>query len=191
MIAAARGSAAQISSTPASYARKTVLPSSVTAVLVGAATVRSDNPQLTCRIAGGRNPFRVVLDSRARLSLTVRLLAHGDVGRTIIATTKAVPLAKLRAIEALGARVWRLPANRNQVAWRPLLKRLAKQGIVSVLIEGGAAVAASALKAGVVDKLEFFYAPKIVGGDGRAMIDALAIPKMAKAIALKNIPNIP
>jgi len=56
-----------------------------------------------------------------------------------------------------------------------------------VLIEGGAAVAASALKHRVVDKVQFFYAPKIIGGDGRVMIDELAIAKMTHAIALKNI----
>jgi diaminohydroxyphosphoribosylaminopyrimidine deaminase/5-amino-6-(5-phosphoribosylamino)uracil reductase len=73
------------------------------------------------------------------------------------------------------------------VAWRPLLRKLAGHGIVSVLIEGGAAVAASALKNGIVDKVEFFYAPKIIGGDGRAMIDGLAIGKMARAIRLNNL----
>ena len=67
-----------------------------------------------------------------------------------------------------------------------MLKILAAEGIVSVLIEGGATVAASALKHGVVDKVHFFLAPKIIGGDGRMMIGGLAIAKMAHAIALKN-----
>jgi diaminohydroxyphosphoribosylaminopyrimidine deaminase/5-amino-6-(5-phosphoribosylamino)uracil reductase len=157
------------------------------AVLVGAATLRTDNPQLTCRSAGGRNPYRVVLDGRLRLPLTAELLKHPDADKTIIATTVGAPAAKVRALETRGARVWRLPARGFQVSWRPLLKKLAGQGIVSLLIEGGAAVAASALKHGVVDKLEFFYAPKIIGGDGRVMIDALGLRKMAHALALKNI----
>jgi diaminohydroxyphosphoribosylaminopyrimidine deaminase/5-amino-6-(5-phosphoribosylamino)uracil reductase len=156
------------------------------AVLVGAATVRADDPQLTCRIAGGRNPYRVVLDSRLRIPLTAQLLRQTERGKSIIATTVKAPMAKVRAIEALGAQVWRLPAQGGQVAWLPLLKKLAGHGIVSVLIEGGAAVAASALKHRVVDKVQFFYAPKILGGDGRVMIDGLAIGKMAHAIALKN-----
>lgn len=157
------------------------------AVLVGGATVRADDPQLTCRMAGGRNPYRVVLDSRLRLAPSAKLLRHADSYKTIVATTHRAPAAKRRAIESCGAEVWQLPAQGQQVAWRPLLKRLAARGIVSVLIEGGAAVAASALKHRVVDKVQFFYAPKILGGDGRVMIDDLAIGKMAHAFKLKNV----
>ncbi len=157
------------------------------AVLVGAATVRADDPQLTCRIAGGRDPYRVVLDGRLRIPLAAKLLRQKNPHKTIIATTVKAPAAKVRAIEALGAQVWRLPARDYQVAWQPLLKRLAAHGIVGLLIEGGAAVAASALKQKIVDKVAFFYAPKIIGGDGRAMIDGLAIGKMARAIELKRL----
>lgn len=156
------------------------------AVLVGAATVQADDPQLTCRIAGGRNPYRVVLDSGLSIAASAQLLRHNDSHRTIVATTGRAAAGKRRALESHGAQVWRLPAQNNQVAWRPLLKKLAAQGIVSVLIEGGATVAASALKHRVVDKVAFFFAPKIIGGDGRVMIDGLAIGKMARAIALKN-----
>jgi diaminohydroxyphosphoribosylaminopyrimidine deaminase/5-amino-6-(5-phosphoribosylamino)uracil reductase len=185
-IAAASGESQWISGEP-SRALVHRWRNEMDAVLVGAATVRADDPQLTCRSAGGRNPYRVVLDSRLRTPLNAQLLKHRDVARTIIATTAAAPTTKVRAIEALGAQVWHLPAARKQVGWRPLLKRLAKQGIASVLIEGGAAVAASALRAGVVDKLELFYAPKLIGGDGRAMIGALGLGKMAQAIRLKNL----
>jgi diaminohydroxyphosphoribosylaminopyrimidine deaminase/5-amino-6-(5-phosphoribosylamino)uracil reductase len=157
------------------------------AVLVGAGTVRADDPQLTCRAAGGRNPYRVVLDSRLTLPLSSRLLRHPDAHKTIIGTTAWAPAARARAIEARGAQVWRLPARGGQVAWRPLLKRLATLGIVSVMIEGGAAVAASALKHRVVDKIVFFFAPKLVGGDGRAMIDGLAIRNIARAISLQRL----
>ena len=161
------------------------------AVLVGAATVCADNPQLTCRIAGGRDPYRVVLDGRLSIPLTSQLLRQKNPQKTIIATIAKTPAAKVRAkvraIEALGAQVWRLPAREGQVAWQPLLIKLAAQGIVSVLIEGGAAVAASALKQKIVDKVAFFYAPKIIGGDGLAMIDGLAIGKMARAIEVKRL----
>jgi diaminohydroxyphosphoribosylaminopyrimidine deaminase/5-amino-6-(5-phosphoribosylamino)uracil reductase len=157
------------------------------AVLVGAGTARADDPQLTCRIAGGRNPYRIVLDGRLRLPLSARLFRQKDPGKTIIATTVKAPIEKLRAIEALGAQVWRLPARENQLAWKPLLKKLAAHGIVSLLIEGGAAVAASALSERIVDKLQLFYAPKVVGGDGRVMIDALGIKTMAQALKLKKL----
>lgn len=155
------------------------------AVLVGAGTVRADDPLLTCRIAGGRNPYRVVLDSRLRIAPTAQLLHLPDAGKTIIVATKQAPVNKVRALEKLGVTVWRLPSRNDQVAWRPLLRKLAGIGVVTVLIEGGAAVAASALKNKVVDKLALFYAPKIIGGDGRAMIGALGIDKMARALSLR------
>jgi diaminohydroxyphosphoribosylaminopyrimidine deaminase/5-amino-6-(5-phosphoribosylamino)uracil reductase len=159
----------------------------VDAVLVGAGTVRADDPQLTCRIAGGRNPYRVVLDSRLSIALSAQVLRQSDSAKTIIATTAKASATKARAIEVLGATVWRLSSRENHVAWRPLLRKLAQLGVVSVLIEGGAAIAASALKNKIVDKVEFFYAPKIIGGDGRAMIDGLGIGKMARSIALKRM----
>jgi diaminohydroxyphosphoribosylaminopyrimidine deaminase/5-amino-6-(5-phosphoribosylamino)uracil reductase len=156
------------------------------AVLVGVETVRADNPQLTCRIPGGRNPYRIVLDSRLRLALSSQLLHQEDPAKTIIATTRKASPSKARAIESLGAVVWRLPARGNHVAWQPLLKKLAALGVVSVLIEGGGAVAASALQEKIIDKVEFFYAPKIIGADGRAMIDGLGLRKMAQALPLRD-----
>ena len=156
------------------------------AVLVGAGTVRADDPLLTCRIAGGRNPYRVVLDSRLQISPTAQVLRLPDAGKTIIATTNRAPLRKVRTLEKLGVVIWRLPSRNDRVAWLPLLRKLAGIGVVSLLIEGGAEVAASALKNKIVDKLELFYAPKIVGGDGRAMIGPLGIGKMAQALKLRR-----
>jgi diaminohydroxyphosphoribosylaminopyrimidine deaminase/5-amino-6-(5-phosphoribosylamino)uracil reductase len=156
------------------------------AVLVGAGTVRADNPLLTCRIAGGRNPFRVVLDSRLRISPSAQLLRLPDADRTIIATTQQAPLGKIATLEKLGILIWRLPSRNGRVAWLPLLRKLASIGVVSLLIEGGAEIAASALKTKIVDKLALFYAPKIVGGDGRAMIGPLGIRKMSDALSLRR-----
>jgi diaminohydroxyphosphoribosylaminopyrimidine deaminase/5-amino-6-(5-phosphoribosylamino)uracil reductase len=155
--------------------------------LVGSTTVRADDPQLTCRIAGGRNPWRVVLDSRLRLPLTAKVFRLADRERTIVVSGATAPLKKVRAIEALGAQVWRLPLLEGRIAWRPLLKKMAAVGIVSVVIEGGAAVAASALKYKAVDKVIFFYAPKIFGADGRPMIDGLNVRRVRQAIALKRL----
>jgi len=149
--------------------------------------VRTDDPQLTCRVTRGRNPWRVVLDSRLRLPLSAKILHQPDPEKTIVATAIGASAKKARCIEALGARVWRLPLSKGRIAWRPLLRKMASAGIVSVMIEGGAAVAASALKDRVVDKLLFFYAPKILGGDARVMIDSLAVRRVRQAIFLKRV----
>jgi diaminohydroxyphosphoribosylaminopyrimidine deaminase / 5-amino-6-(5-phosphoribosylamino)uracil reductase len=163
------------------------LRNQVDAVLVGVETVRADDPQLTCRIPGGRDPWRVVLDSRLRIPISARVLRQRDPGKTIVATTPRVSLAKAQAIETLGAKVWRLPMRRHRVAWLPLLKKLARSGVVNVMIEGGAAIAASAIKEKIVDKVVFFYAPKILGGDGLVMLDALGIRRMRQSIPVKRL----
>jgi diaminohydroxyphosphoribosylaminopyrimidine deaminase / 5-amino-6-(5-phosphoribosylamino)uracil reductase len=163
------------------------LRNQVDAVLVGVETVRADDPQLTCRIPGGRNPWRVVLDSRLRIPISARILRQRAPGKTIVATTDGVSAARARAIEALGAEVWRLPRRNRRVSWLPLLKKLASSGVVTVMIEGGANVAASALKEKIVDKIVFFYAPKILGGDGRVMFDALGIRRMRQSIPVKRL----
>lgn len=163
------------------------LRNEVDAVLVGSGTVKADDPQLTCRIARGRNPRRVILDSRLLIPLSAKVLRHKDPEKTIVAAGARVAPAKVRALQALGAQVWRLPLRQNKVAWRPLLRKLAEAGIVSVMIEGGGATAASALEAKIVDKIMFFYAPKILGGDGRPMLDGLGFRRMKSAVMVKDL----
>lgn len=185
-IAAASGDARWISG---HKSRNTVhrLRNEVDAVLVGLGTVKADDPLLTCRIAGGRNPSRVVLDSRLGIPLSAKLLHLADAGKTIIATGRNAPPAKIRALEALGIQVLRLSLKGRQVSWAALLKALAHRGIVSVMIEGGGATAASALRERIVDKVVFFYAPKILGGDGRPMIEELGLRYVKQAMAVKDL----
>jgi diaminohydroxyphosphoribosylaminopyrimidine deaminase/5-amino-6-(5-phosphoribosylamino)uracil reductase len=180
-IAAASGDARWITG-PVSRERVHQLRNQMDAVLVGADTVLNDDPQLTCRIAGGRNPWRVILDGRLRLPLSAQLLRLSDAEKTIIATSRSAAAAKVRALRARGVQVWPFRLRKGEIVWRDLLRKLAQVGIVSVLVEGGATVAASALRAHAVDKILFFYAPKILGGDGRAMIDGLKIRRAADAL---------
>lgn len=184
-IAAAGGDARWISG---EQSRATVhrLRNEVDAVLVGCGTVKADDPQLTCRIEGGRNPWRIVLDSGLKISLSAKVLRLADPRKTIIAASARAAPAKTRALEALGVQVWRLPVKDDRVAWRPLLKTLARHGIVSLLIEGGGVTAASALKEKIVDKVLFFYAPKILGGDALPMVENLGFRRVKQAIVVKN-----
>jgi diaminohydroxyphosphoribosylaminopyrimidine deaminase / 5-amino-6-(5-phosphoribosylamino)uracil reductase len=157
------------------------------AVLVGAGTVVTDNPQLTCRIAGGRNPWRIILDARLRIPLTAEFLRQPGSDKNIIITSNTAPRDKISALEDLGATVWRLPLREGAVPWLPVLKKLAKAGILSVLIEGGAITAASALKDKVVDKMLLFYAPKLLGGDARCMIDSLGVQHIKQSVAVQRL----
>jgi len=163
------------------------LRNTVDAVVIGSGTLQADDPQLTCRVRGGRNPWRVVLDSRLAIRLSAKILHPKDPDKTIIVSGLRAPIAKARAIEALGARVWQFPVGSRGVSWLSLLRKLATAGVVSVLIEGGAKLAASALKEKVVDKILFFYAPKIIGGDGIPMIGDLTLRRIRQALELQDL----
>jgi diaminohydroxyphosphoribosylaminopyrimidine deaminase/5-amino-6-(5-phosphoribosylamino)uracil reductase len=163
------------------------LRAQVDAVIVGVGTVLADDPRLTCRVRGGRDPWRVVIDGRLRASPTAQVFRRRDPDRTIVATTLAAPTGKAVALKKRGARIWRLPARRGIISFKDLLKRLREQGVASVMIEGGAGTAALALRERVVDKLVLFYAPKLIGGDGKSMIGSLAVERIARSLVVDEI----
>lgn len=134
------------------------------AVMVGVGTVLADDPRLTVRgVRGGRDPVRVVVDSRLRTPPGAAVLGRG---RVIIATTRAAPDARERRLTASGAEVWRLP-GRRAVDLAALAGRLAAAGVTSVLVEGGPTLHGGLLDAGLVDEVRLFLAPILLGGAGR------------------------
>jgi diaminohydroxyphosphoribosylaminopyrimidine deaminase/5-amino-6-(5-phosphoribosylamino)uracil reductase len=152
----------------------------VDAILVGAETVRSDDPQLTCRIRGGRDPLRVILDGHLSISPTARVCTQHSTARTLIAVAEGHGRKKKQTqLETQGVQIVCFPAKNGQIPLRSLLTELGQRGHKSVLIEGGGHVAAAALREGVVDKVLFFYAPLLLGGDGRAMIGPLGVDRVA------------
>ncbi|MCL6638871.1 MAG: bifunctional diaminohydroxyphosphoribosylaminopyrimidine deaminase/5-amino-6-(5-phosphoribosylamino)uracil reductase RibD [Firmicutes bacterium] len=155
------------------------------AILVGRGTVLADDPSLTARLpgGGGRDPVRVILDSRARVPLSANVFNRHSRAPAVVAVTSLAPAGRIAALEQAGAKV--VVAGEGPAVDLPdLLKKLAEMEITSVLIEGGAAVHASAFEAGVVDKVAWFVAPKIIGGaaapgpvGGRGVDDpSLAVP---------------
>jgi diaminohydroxyphosphoribosylaminopyrimidine deaminase/5-amino-6-(5-phosphoribosylamino)uracil reductase len=185
-IAAATGDARWISSADS---RRMVhqLRDQVDAVVAGVGTVIADDPRLTCRIPGGRNPWRVILDSHLRIPLSAQLFRQPDPEKNIIVTGDRSPQKKIRALQSLGARVWQVKLRHGRIPWTAILKQLAAQGTLSVIIEGGATTAAWALQERTVDKILFFYAPMILGGDGRVMIDGLGIKRVRQAIRIRDV----
>ncbi|MBI4495886.1 MAG: bifunctional diaminohydroxyphosphoribosylaminopyrimidine deaminase/5-amino-6-(5-phosphoribosylamino)uracil reductase RibD [Deltaproteobacteria bacterium] len=157
------------------------------AVMVGVGTVLRDNPLLTVRLAGKgpRHPLRIIVDSRLRLPWGAQVVQTAGKVPTLVAATRAAPSSKLRRLAGIGIEVLVVRSDgRGQVSLRALMEELARRGIVSLLLEGGAALNASALREGIVDRLLCFYAPKLIGGEtAPGLVGGEGIRRMAEAKA--------
>lgn len=156
------------------------------AALVGVNTVLKDDPQLTARSAGARDPWRLILDSRGQLPLDARVLHLESAARTVVATTEKMPKEKEKALLAKGAEVWRLASRGGRVDLAELVSKLGREGIDSLLVEGGPTVAAAFLEAGLVDKVLFIIAPKIIGGPMSA-VGGRGVERLADAWQLREV----
>ena len=128
------------------------------AILVGINTVLGDDPLLTCRMRGGRNPARIILDSSLRMPLGARVLRNAGKEKVIVASAAGCNRKKKLALERKGAMV--LVCGKRKASLPALLRTLPSLGIYSVLIEGGAQVAASALREKLVNRLVVCISPK-------------------------------
>ncbi len=136
------------------------------AIMVGIGTVLADDPQLTCRIEGGRNPLRVICDSHLRTPITSAIAQSARNVPTIIACAPNASGERASKLEETGCEIVRTPEHDGRIDLRQLMAALGKRGIDSVLIEGGATLAACALEAGIVKHVQAFIAPKIFAGVG-------------------------
>lgn len=149
------------------------------AILVGVETVLADDPELTARLPGRAvdQPLRVVLDSRLRTPQTAKVAQGGSLILTA-ADPAAIGLAMVERIEA---------GEDGRPSPAAVLAALQGGGMASVLIEGGGQVAASFLRAGLVDRLEWFRAPILLGREGRPCVAALALAKLAEAPKFRRL----
>ncbi|HTR49050.1 MAG TPA: RibD family protein, partial [Kofleriaceae bacterium] len=167
------------------------------AVLVGIGTVLADDPRLTVRIGQtrdadrsstrgrlprARDPIRIVLDSQLRTPPRSRLLPRSKGPRTILACGERAPAAREHALVRAGAEIWRLPVHRGgRVRLPELARRLGREGITSVLVEGGGEVHAAFLEARLADELVIYIAPKVVGGPAPSWVGGRGLGTLAAA----------
>lgn len=150
------------------------------AILVGIGTVIADNPQLSVRLEGEwKQPKRIILDGAARLPLNAKV--WDDAPEVIVICRADAPPEKVKQLEKRGARVWPLGD-----AWPLLMQQLWHDGIYSVLIEGGARVAAGAFEAGVVDKVALFIAPVLMG-EGKRLLPDVKFASMNDVARLERV----
>jgi diaminohydroxyphosphoribosylaminopyrimidine deaminase/5-amino-6-(5-phosphoribosylamino)uracil reductase len=156
------------------------------AVVVGIETALADDPELTVRLPGysGRQPARVVLDSRQRLAPGCKLVTTArEVPTYVIATGE--PDAAL--VEA-GVRVLTVRAvGEDRPELKMVIQRLANEGLSDLFVEGGGQVAGSFLRCGLVDAIEWFRAPILIGGEGRPAIGALAVAALGDAPHFRRV----
>jgi len=160
------------------------------AVMVGINTVLSDNPRLTVRATRGRNPIRVVVDSKLRMPLERRIVSTATEIPTCILTTDQADPAHQAELEERGINVIRLPATaEGRCDMKVALRELAKREVVSVLCEGGAELAGSLLQGQLADNLHAFIAPMLLGPRGRACAVDWAGPESIEAAPRIAVPK--
>ncbi len=157
------------------------------AVMVGVNTALADDPALTVRSARGRNPARVLLDSAFRTPLGARIFSDPADGVFVFTTSRA-PAAKVRSGRAMGIKVFSMGRRSAPgVDLRSVMKKLGRLSIANLLIEGGGALAASALGEGLVDRVSYFMAPIFLGGCGVPSVGSLGVTDPAGALALEDV----
>lgn len=157
----------------------------VSAILVGVNTVIADDPTLNCRAENPSDPIRIVCDSNLRIPLTSKIVQTARDIPTYIACIGG-DTEKITALENMGAHIIKTQPKDGHTDLSDLMKKLGEMSIDSVLIEGGGEIHASALKSRIVNKLELYIAPKVIGGDGKNAVASLGITLMRDAVQLKN-----
>ncbi|MBO8127574.1 MAG: bifunctional diaminohydroxyphosphoribosylaminopyrimidine deaminase/5-amino-6-(5-phosphoribosylamino)uracil reductase RibD [Peptococcaceae bacterium] len=158
-------------------------------ILVGINTVLQDNPSLTTRLPGreGRDPVRIILDSLARTPLDAKVVGNNSTAKTIIAVTGKASASKVQALREAGVEVLTC-GDGPQVSLKELMAVLGEQSLTSILVEGGSRVHASFLAQKLVDKVVWFVAPKIIGGErAPGPVGGAGIARMSEAVRLSDM----
>ena len=156
-------------------------------IMVGIGTVLADNPSLTARLPDGqgKNPVRIVVDSKARTPLDANLVTDGA-ALTIIAVTAKASQERVQALKDKGVAIM-VAGDGEQVDMDLLMQKLGEMEICSVFVEGGGQVNFSLLKAGLVDKVHAFIAPKLIGGrEALTPVEGEGFAELTEAVELEH-----
>lgn len=164
------------------------LRSALSGIMVGVQTVIADDPQLTARIPNGKNPVRIIVDSTLRIPLDANVLKNQDLAKTIIGTTAKADREKAALLEQAGIELVTVPEKDGTTDLSALMKILGESGIDSILLEGGATLNFAALDAGIVDKVQIYIAPKLIGGStSKTPVGGKGIDKLSDAFKVKEL----
>ena len=157
-----------------------------TAILVGVGTVLADDPLLTCRLEGGKNPIRILCDTHLRTPLDSQIVRTAHAVPTILAVCGEEE--RYAPYQQAGCQVWNLPLREGHVDLTALMDRLGRAQIDSVLLEGGGTLNWSALEQGIVRRVQAYIAPKLFGGrEAKSPVEGLGVDLPAQAIHLNHM----
>lgn len=179
-IATAKGDSQWISGIKArTFAHK--LRARYDAIAVGSGTVRADNPSLTVRHVRGKNPYRIVLTTSGKFPKNLNLFINNEDNKTVA----AAPANVLKNEKFKNVICWPVKKTKNGLNLSALLKRAGKEGLMSILFEGGSQIATELLKKRLVNKFHFSCSPVLIG-EGIDSIGALGINNISDGIKFKN-----
>lgn len=159
----------------------------VHSIMVGVNTVIADDPELTCRINEEKKLIRIIVDTNLRIPMDSKVIVNED-KLTVVATSINSNEKKKQELRDLGIKVIEVSEKKNKVDLKELMKALGNEGIDSILIEGGGTLNFSALEEKIVDKVIFYVAPKIIGGEkSKSCIAGTGFSELEEAPNLKDI----
>ncbi|WP_029277637.1 bifunctional diaminohydroxyphosphoribosylaminopyrimidine deaminase/5-amino-6-(5-phosphoribosylamino)uracil reductase RibD [Carnobacterium jeotgali] len=157
-------------------------------IMVGIETIIKDDPQLTSRTLNSRNPIRIVVDSQLRIPIASKVLTQQDKAKTIVATTRRANKEKLDTLKQMDIEVLVTKEKGGRVDLKELMKLLGAKGIDSILLEGGANLNFSALEEGIVDKIQSYIAPKIIGGkEAKTAVEGAGVHSLKNAFQIDRM----
>ncbi|NOQ45301.1 MAG: bifunctional diaminohydroxyphosphoribosylaminopyrimidine deaminase/5-amino-6-(5-phosphoribosylamino)uracil reductase RibD [Desulfobulbaceae bacterium] len=159
-------------------------------ILIGVGTALIDKPSLTTRLSGreGRDPVRIILDTHLRLSPDARMLQQKSSADTLIFCSHDAACDNAASLEQAGAVICRVGLDKSsRLDLSEVLKKLGTMNIISVLVEGGAAVHGSFLNRNLVDQVCLFIAPVFIGGDGTPLVRGYSAPDNDNAVTLHDV----
>ncbi len=160
----------------------------VDAIMVGIGTVLNDDPKLTTRLPGGRDALRIIVDSQLRTPPQAALLHLNSSADTLVAYLATAPSSHINSLSKSGAVLMETAELDGRVDLHDLLAQLGRRGVQSILLEGGAQLNAAFLKAGLIDRVMVFVAPKIIGGSsGYGIFAGEGVARLADALPLHDI----
>jgi diaminohydroxyphosphoribosylaminopyrimidine deaminase/5-amino-6-(5-phosphoribosylamino)uracil reductase len=163
------------------------LRNQVDGIVVGIGTVLKDDPMLTARIRGGRDPYRIIFDSRLRIPENAKVIESAP-SKTIIATTELAPRNKVETLEKKGVRVLILDSNQGKVDLKACLSKLGEMEMISLLVEGGSQINGSFLDEGLIDKIFLFLSSKLIADkEALGIFGGHGVTSLKKAISFKEL----